>query len=649
MIKKHHHYSLWIALLLVSCLSFANAKESNQENNENSDSDDKEQMQMTDTTLDGGSIMGSLMNMPDTKLDTSKINAVQQQNQINQQQKDAQVEAIVRREQKDPKLKKQRERGSNKNATGMITPTGRERDLENLTDAERVMSNEYVHDGRTQRIYREECGEDNRALCEGRKNPNGKSLIGLDDATMEMMAKAYSMTVGFAGGDFKKADKTGSEKTGKNQKGPKNSDGDSSSSAKKGEEDDTVSDYCKYIPMGVEGLAMFQQMSAQEDIKKMSSSSGSRQRDTLLQAAESHEERAKQAKIQATGWTASLACYSVYAALPSVSFDWKLGVKLAGSALFSAHYWDSVGRHEDDAEEVRKIAHKLPSKGDCNPVTDRLCYCTEESTRNDPDFCMPEIRNRYVDKMAEFTTPCLDNKGKTDVECQCRDTNSCFDRKIEDGLRGVGFSTSDLKGIRPVQELSRGSLSSSGLNQAQRANSAIRDRVRKKLGRKISKLANSKKLTPKQQSDADALAKKGFPKPMAEILSAAPMNSEAQKKLAEMKKENIGPKNYNANTKGHRPKESSIRATGGAGLNPGSRAEEDSGNEFSDMMKKLNGEEGREMASGQVLRFAERAQNAAQISKREDTFLFDIISHRYQKTAWKRFDVDFDARPAVNE
>lgn len=653
MTKKNYH-SLWITLLLASCLSLAYAEESN---DDDSKSEDESQLQMTDTTLDGGSIMGSLMNVPDTSMDTSKINAARQQNQMNQQQRDAQVEAIVRREQNDPELQRKRARGNNNSATGGITANGQERDLDNLTDAERVMSDEFVHDGRTQRIYREECGEDNRSTCEGRKDPNAKGILGIDPGTMEMMAKAYSMIVGFAGGDFTKAAKEGGGEATEGAQTDAGSSGDASSTADGAEgaegEGDSVSDYCKYIPMGVEGLAMFQQMSAQDQIQEMPSSSGSRQRDTLLQAAKSHDERAKQAKIQATGWTATSACYIGYGTVAGISLDWKYFVKLAGSGLFSWYYWDSVGRHEDDADKVRAIADKLPSKGDCNPVTDRLCYCTEESTRNDPDFCMPQIRDRFVDKMAEFTTPCIDNKGKTDVKCKCRESNTCFDRKIEDSLRGVGFSSSDLKGIRPVQELSRGSLSSTGLNQAQQTNSALRNRIRKNFGKEISKLANSKKLSPKQQSDADKLAEDGFPKPMAEILSAAPLNSEAQEKLSEMKSGSFGSKNQAASSAArYRPSGSSIRTSGGGGLNPGSRGggSDDSGNEFADIMNKLNGKDGRETASGgQVLRFAERAQNAAQISKRQETFLFDIISHRYQKTAWKRFDVDFDALPEVSE
>jgi hypothetical protein len=613
---------------MTCCLSFVYAQESK----------DEDQLQITDTQLDGGSVMNSLIDVPDTSFDSSNINAATQQNQINQQQRASQVEGIVRQEQNDPNLKRQRERTSNASATGMMSPNGRERDLQNLTDAERIMSDEFVHEGKADRILKENCRDDNRSACEGRQDPNAKGILGIDPGTMEMMAKAYSMIVGFAGGDFTKTVKAEGDATKKGAEESKTAE----------TEEKSQTDYCRYIPMGIEAMAMFKQMSAQNQIQEMPSSSGSRQRDTLLQAAKSHDERAKQAQIQATGWTATTTCYIGFGIF--VNKDWKYWLKLSGSALFTTYYWDSVDRHKSDANDVRKIANKLPSKGDCNPITDRLCYCTEEATKNDPDFCMPEIRDRYVDKMAEFTTPCINSKGQTDVACECRDSDSCFDRKIENSLRGVGFSTSDLQGIRPVQELSRGSLSSAGFNQAKKTNSALSNRIRKNFGTKLSEFAKSKKLTPKQQADADQLAKQGFPRPMAEILSSAPLSPGAEKKLAEMKNGNFGTGTNNTQASSYRSNGSSIRTSGGSGLDARPGTEEGPGNDFSDIMNKLNGEDGRETASGgQVLRFAERAQNAAQITKREDTFLFDIISHRYQKTAWKRFKVDFDALPAASE
>lgn len=644
MIKIGQHI-LWVAILLsCSSLSYANDDSSNNE--------EEDQLQMSETQLNGPSVLGSLTNLPDTSIDTSNIDAARIQNQFSEQQRRDQIEAVLRQEQNDPELERQRARGSNENATGMMTPTGRERDIQNLTDAERLTKDEFIHEGRTERIYKEECRGDNTSVCDGNEDPNAKGILGLNPTMVEMMAKAYGLIVGFSGGDFKKkpeektdpekkvSDKSDGDKGGKNAQNQKNTNNK--------KEDDTVKDYCKYIPVGIEGMAMLKQMTAQNDIQQMSSSSASQQRDSLLKAAKSHDERAKQAKIQATGWTATTACYVGYGTMAGIDPDMKYFLKLAGSALFSAHYWDSVDRHEDDADKTRAIANKLPSKGDCNPVTDRLCYCSEESTRNDPDFCMPQIRDRYVDKLAEFTTPCIDSKGKPDIECRCRDTNNCFDREIEDGLRGVGFSVSDLKGIRPVQELSRGSLSTSGFRAAQQGDRAVRNRIRKEFGKEISELANSRRLTPEQQNDADQLAQEGLPKPMAQLLASAPLNEAGQEKLAEMKRGGFAPlgQDFNSQDYSSGRSGSSIRTRGGQGLNPLSKKKDKSGNEFADMMKKLNGEDGRETASGgQVLRFAERAQNAAQISKREGTFLFDIISHRYQKSAWKRFDVDFDALP----
>lgn len=600
----------------------------------------------TDTQFSSGNMIESLMQQPDTNIDTSKINAAQQQLNMNQAIRADQVEGIVRQEQKNPNLQKQRELGSNENATGMMRKEGKVRDAGSLTDAETVLSQEYVHKGKSDRIYRAECAGDNLSICEGQEK-FGDKTFGVDPAMMGMLAKGYAAIVGFTAGDFTKAIKkpsTDAAKAGADKATEAGTDKATGEGAEKTADaadadkadDDKVSDYCRYIPMGIEMMAFLKQNMAQDNIMQMSSSSGAAQKDSLLKAAKSHEERAKQAKIQFAGWGATAACYTAYGFM-RIQTDKMYWLKLAGSVLFTAYYNEEIGRHEGYAETVKGIADKIPGKGDCNPVTDTLCYCSEESTKNDVDFCLPQIRNRHINKLAEFNTPCINDKGQTDVACKCLDEDRCFDKKLESNLVGLGFTPLDMKGIRPAQELARGSLSSGSLNTARQTNAAINNRLRRDLGAELSKAAGQLKLTAEQQSDANKVSELGVPGPLARILSAAPMTAEAKERLAEMQAGAVSSKTaYAAPANTSR----TLRRSGGDGLK-NKQEEESSDNNFSDIFSKLNQDDNkREAASDNVLMFAERAEQQAQISRSQDKFLFDIISNRYRLSAWNRFEFD---------
>lgn len=618
---------------------------------------------LTDTTFKTGNAFQSILETPDVEFDSSKINAIQNERQIKQNLDASQVEGIVRQEQKNPELLRKRQVGSNQNATGKISSGGTVRDPESLTDAEKVLSDQYVHKGKSDRIYRDECQGDNLSVCEGQEKFGDKTL-GVDPQIMGILAKAYVAVVGLGIGDFQKAipevkaevpkpaaevkapeasqAAQGTQSAQSTQATSANTNSQAKPAAQEG--DDKVSDYCRYIPMGIELMAFLKQNMAQDNIMKMPSSSATAQKDSLLRAAKSHDERAKQAKIQFAGWGATSACYAAYSAM-NIQLDWRYALKLGGSLLFTTYYKKEVDRHKEYASTVREIASKIPGKGDCNPVTDTLCYCSEESTKNDLDFCAPQIRQRHINKLAEFSTPCIDDRGQTDVACKCLDEGRCFDKKLESNLLGVGFSQLDLKGIRPAQELARGSLSSASLQTASQTQSAINNRLKRGLGNELDKLADKMKLSG-QPDGLGFLSESGLPNSLARILASAPMSPAAKEKLAEMQtnQESFSPDfTFSA---GASPSQSlsSIRRTRASRLNFRNTPQEDD-DQFNDIFNKFNQDDNaRETASDNVLTFAERASQQAQISKNQDKFLFDIISNRYRLSAWNRFE--FDQSPA---
>ena len=61
-------------------------------------------------------------------------------------------------------------------------------------------------------------------------------------------------------------------------------------------------------------------------------------------------------------------------------------------------------------------------------------------------------------------------------------------------------------------------------------------------------------------------------------------------------------------------------------------------NPFAKFMNK--GGNGKSSSNGEILNFAQKAQAGAQISNRKDSSVFDIISRRYQVSAWRRLELE---------
>jgi hypothetical protein len=498
-------------------------------------------------------------------------------------------------------------------------------DPNNLNDADTYTRDNYIHSGYQQRELDEAC-KGNQEACGGQD-------IGSPYAAI--LGKAYGMIVGAIGGEFKIKEEGGdataatdSNASTKEASGPDRNE----ATHKEGDKDKkTKSDNCKYIAIGTEVIAMFQQQSAQQNLANLPSNTDTAQKDQLFKAAMSHEERAENAKMQVIGWGATSICYSYYAfyALAGgIQFDWNIGLKLVGSYALLAFYISEKIKHEDAADEVRKIANKLPGKGDCNPISDTACYCAQPETQNDVQYCMPQIRKRQV-AATSTQVACLTNKLKADPKCGCLTQNTCYDTEFASNINSLGFGSAFNKSVtKPFSKLTRGELV--GANAAGGANrtSALAKQALRKVANKYPNFTGN--LSKSQKSQAKLLTSKGVPASLG-ALFASKNPKGSSKYSGKFRRGSMG--RISGVRRGRSSKNSVLRFGGGGGLNS-KRKKYKSNNFMKNFGKKKVGRKG-----GKVVKFNNKAIRSAEISRNTSATVFDIISRRYMISGWNRLDL----------
>lgn len=499
----------------------------------------------------------------------------------------------------------------------------------NLTDQEKELSENYVHQGLANSIVKEKCVGDMEDACDGGEAKT--KFMGVDSKMISLAARMYA-TFGAISGGFKLEKKVSSDDGGASNKAE---DASNKSDSKKEE----ATDYCKYIPAATEGIATVQQMAENNNIKTMVETSASTaQANSLLAAAKSHDARAKMAQIQAAGWFGGAACY---VAMGSTTLGGGFVVnknyiiKLGAATFLGTFYQNEVKANKDYAEKVRAIANSLPKKGDCNPVTDRLCYCSQESTKNDPTYCTGT--NSTATKVAadSYKVACTTNELKIDAQCSCLKTNTCMDSFLDtstDGALSLGINNASnpYNGIRSLargEMLGGNSLSDSAYGKM----AAIAKDGLKKAAMEMDNLD----LNKKQIADSKLLEANGIPAGAARALAShSPTNAELNSAMA-----SLGGASGKIAAISPEGKSNVLQFSGGGGLGIGGKKAASDSND-NDFLKKLTGNNKKAGPGDQanLVRFAELAQENANKTgqiRKADTPLFEIISMKYQ-TAGRR-------------
>lgn len=516
-----------------------------------------------------------------------------------------------------------------------------------LTDQQRYQSQTYIHEGLSQREMQDKCSKlDDPAACRGM----GKTkFMGVDSNIIQMVSKVYSMFSGVmgmqGGGNFKAAPKKKSNdpsrtrdakpeapKTGNDTPKP---EADSSKAGDASQEKDggEKKDYCQFIPAAGEMVGMTMQTLGQQQIA-LSQTKETPQKATLYKASRSHRTRAQTAKIQGYTWGATTACYAAYIASGEIVVDWKVIAKAGGAAFLTAFWFNESKSQNHYADEVQAIADELPGKGDCNPYTEKNCYCSQPETQYDTANCMDILNKKIADK-SSYSVPCVNKDLKADAKCTCVGQKNCFDSKFFSDLNGTGMASfGNSSAGKTFKNLTNGVLTNGKLSSAGASTSANARRLLKDLA---SKVDNIPSLSKAQRAQAKALASYGVPRSVASLIANQKPNSFGKNKVASLTSGQVSPiKGLNRGN--GRGSAGAVLRFNSTKSNFGSR-KRSSSSPYSSLLNKFK-HKGSKGGNSKVLKFARKAEREAQITKNKDRPIFEIISRRYQVSGWRRLEIE---------
>lgn len=506
------------------------------------------------------------------------------------------------------------------NSAMTATPDGPAQGTElDLTDQEKILSQEFVHDGRNLRMQKELCENlgDPRA-CQG-KEPDSK-FLGMDSGMVQALSRAYTMIAGSMDSGIVMA-KPDPAKA-------------STETAPADQKTNDRKDYCKFIAVASEGVAFFQQNLSSKNAQ-LPMGSESAQKEALYRAARSHKDKAKTHRQQFIGWGLTTACYtammSTGADLTSVS-NW---AKLIGAGVLTKFFKQQADLNQGYYKKVMAIANKIGGKGDCNPITEKDCYCAQEETMNDPKICLPELHGQKV-KLGNYRVACLDANGKVDPKCTCIDADACLDKRFKSDIRPFGFGTAfNSAALRPLSNISRGQLTAADLSSA--TSGKLSAFNRNGLSKLSSKAPSSGSLTAAQEKSVRELSELGLAPKLGALLIKQRPSASAKSNLAKFRRGAFGSPSGGSRSS-FRKRGKVLNFSGGSGLNKKVQKRV-RGNQFSSFMNKFK-KKGNKQRSGKVLNYSDRALRSAQISKDKDRPIFEIISRRYKVSAFKRLEVE---------
>lgn len=474
-----------------------------------------------------------------------------------------------------------------------------------LTDEERVKALDFQHAGLIQRTMEAECAKskERMAACSGKRSAVfGES----QDKIVQVVSQMFSLFMGQVGG--------GKIKSGKKPK----KKGGGQSDKKKSDEKEVP---CGHIPPGTTLVAQAMQSAGQDAI-------GSRldqkvaQKEVLYKQSRTHRVRVRAATVETIGWGGTASCYIAFSASPfGLHVDKGTYLKIGAAAFLSFFYNRQRTQHKKYANIVKDIANALPGSGDCNPITERDCYCAQAETADDPQYCFPANNRSNGLPPGTVAVSCVDAQLQFDPSCNCASSGTCADQTFRPLFTLPGFSAQTTAGqsLRHVRELVNGQF-----NSAQLGNSALGQGAFKKALRLMDQNipVENQPLTKSQKKTARILIRSGIPKRLAAQLAKAPLTSKGRALMARFKRRIIPDMKTAV---GHLSMKDPFRK----------KSTRKRKQEFpSHLFKK----QGRNKYKNEVIQFAKRAESKASISKDRNKSVFETISYRYQNTGWEKLE-----------
>lgn len=404
------------------------------------------------------------------------------------------------------------------------------------------------------------------------------------------------------------------------------------------EKEKKYEDWCSKVSIATELVSGVTQALGDKQIENTQINPADVQKESLYSLKRTHMNRKKAATIQTVGWGATSACYIGYVAFAQgAARDWKIYLKLAASGFLAYFYGVKIKKHQAYADQIDGLIAELPKVGECNPHSKTHCFCAEEtSAQVDPTnfqrYCMPSaLAGRESPYDAAV---CVDGNMNVDNECKCRKTRSCItDRMTMDAPTlslGQNYGSNTAKGLAAI---SNGSLGNANMGLANAGKYVARAKELLK-----QKAKGNPELAGKiDKTVAKELVNFGLPQNVAAALSSQngsalepSLRSSLANDLAPVSElgkipddlKNAAKAAYDQGGKGFGKKKKKASAT----------------NPFASYLNK--GKKSGNAGSGvEVVDYQKIAQEKAEISQNSERPIFDIISHRYRSSAWRKFDL----------
>ena len=207
--------------------------------------------------------------------------------------------------------------------------------------------------------------------------------------------------------------------------------------ANKGKASATLSKICDIAVIGsnlvVGGLQVVREKKI--DAKYYATSSSSIHAEGFYAMAQTHEGKRKDHKAQHIIFTASTICYGAamtIALIPKPGINpaeaKRAGVKMALSIPLALAFKDVKKEREKLRDATMDAISRLGTKSICEKNSNCMCSPSMKDHPDYQNFCLD--MNFAVNSEGENTS-CLDSRGKLDRNCSCLQTNSCFDKTVQ--------------------------------------------------------------------------------------------------------------------------------------------------------------------------------------------------------------------------
>lgn len=494
---------------------------------------------------------------------------------------------------------------------------------QDLTDQERAEAESFTHQGIQQERYAQGCGEGGKAYegCGEESLVAGQAFSGSGgQAVEEILPKLYAvmgtLAAASSGGIGKIKMKAGTDENGEKQTEEK-------------------SDLCIYIPTVGEIIASTTQAIYEKKLTDQTQVGATNtQRESILRVARIHKQRAKTATMQATTYASTAACYVAYMSTGAALGEPSLWIKLGAASAMSAIFIKKVNNHRDYQKILEEVANRLPHEGECNPITETQCFCSEPTSQaahpsEYQKYCLPE---ELAKSGAEATTCAVideNNQVQVDTLCDCKKTNTCANTTlVQNALKfglGQGFVKTSAQGIDLLNsgtfnQASFDSFNSNAQALAQKGLSKTPQSLRipnsstknPTLSQKIQKETGLSPTLANHFANQDSSV--GSNSKLAKAI-APPQSAISESSAIKILGDDAFKLSYQ-NAKKSRPKTSSQ-----------ANSKENPFDKFFNKNKKKKGRD-----AIKVLEFAQKAQQEAEITKEKSRPIFEIISSRYKKT-----------------